>query len=206
MVIRAGMIRPLSFAVFALKALQNSMILTPWGPKAVPTGGAGLAWPAGICILTIALIFFAMAFSLRADACPPRAFSGRPKPAADHLDFFFHLAEIELDGRVAAENADHHLQLAAFQVDLFHLAGERGEGPFHDFDQVALVEVDLAGRPLLGALHLAQHAVELVGLQGRRRVARADEAGHLGRVADRVPALVVQVHLDQYVAGVETLG
>ncbi len=32
------------------------MIFTPWGPKAVPTGGAGLAFPAGHWSLTIVLI------------------------------------------------------------------------------------------------------------------------------------------------------
>ena len=38
--------------VLALNALQNSMMLTPCGPSAVPTGGAGVALPAGICNLT----------------------------------------------------------------------------------------------------------------------------------------------------------
>src|SRR5579871_5747254 len=49
-VITTGMMRPSwSFAdVFALKALQNSMMFTPCGPSAVPTGGAGVAFPAGI--------------------------------------------------------------------------------------------------------------------------------------------------------------
>jgi len=39
--ITTGMISPSwSLAdVLALKDLQNSMILTPWGPNAVPTGG-----------------------------------------------------------------------------------------------------------------------------------------------------------------------
>jgi hypothetical protein len=38
--------------VLALNALQNSMMLTPCGPSAVPTGGAGVALPAGICSFT----------------------------------------------------------------------------------------------------------------------------------------------------------
>src|SRR5690625_4341368 len=45
-------------SVSALYALQNSMMLTPCGPRAVPTGGAGVAWPAGSCTLTSAAIFF----------------------------------------------------------------------------------------------------------------------------------------------------
>jgi membrane-associated PAP2 superfamily phosphatase len=35
-------------------------MLTPCGPKAVPTGGAGLAFPAGHCNFTIAFIGFAI--------------------------------------------------------------------------------------------------------------------------------------------------
>src|SRR5713101_6458115 len=66
MVITTGMIRPSwSLAdVLALNALQNSMILTPCGPSAVPTGGAGVALPAGICSLTCPVTFLAIALSL----------------------------------------------------------------------------------------------------------------------------------------------
>ena len=39
------------------KDVEN-FIATPWGPSAVPTGGAGEAWPAGIWILTSAVTFF----------------------------------------------------------------------------------------------------------------------------------------------------
>ena len=42
-VISTGMIRPFSCWVWALNALQNSMMLTPCWPSAGPTGGAGLA-------------------------------------------------------------------------------------------------------------------------------------------------------------------
>src|SRR5271163_857864 len=38
-----------------LYCLQNSMVWTPCGPSAVPTGGAGVAAPAGSWILTIAV-------------------------------------------------------------------------------------------------------------------------------------------------------
>src|SRR6185503_14379143 len=54
MVTTTGMIRPSCAAVFELKFLQKSMMFTPCGPRAVPTGGAGVALPAGICNLTIA--------------------------------------------------------------------------------------------------------------------------------------------------------
>ena len=57
-VISTGMMVPRWASVLALYALQKSMIATPCGPSAVPTGGAGVACPAGIWILTTALTFF----------------------------------------------------------------------------------------------------------------------------------------------------
>ena len=54
MVTTAGMMSPSWDAVLALKFLQKSMMFTPWGPSAVPTGGAGVALPALICNFTIA--------------------------------------------------------------------------------------------------------------------------------------------------------
>src|SRR6478735_700440 len=45
-------------SVWALYALQKSMMLTPCGPRAVPTGGAGVAAPAWSWTLTSAAIFF----------------------------------------------------------------------------------------------------------------------------------------------------
>ena len=51
-VITTGVGNPFSKAwVCALNALQNSMMFTPCWPRAGPTGGLGLAWPAGICSL-----------------------------------------------------------------------------------------------------------------------------------------------------------
>ena len=50
-VITTGRMSPACFWVVALNSLQNAMILTPRGPSAVPTGGAGFACPAGICNL-----------------------------------------------------------------------------------------------------------------------------------------------------------
>src|SRR3954454_17657486 len=49
---------PRCASVFSLYILQKSMIATPCGPSAVPTGGAGEAPPAGIWILTTAATFF----------------------------------------------------------------------------------------------------------------------------------------------------
>src|SRR5690606_21336073 len=58
-VISTGMIIPAWSEVRALNSLQNPMMFTPACPKAGPTGGAGLALPAGICSLTTLETFLA---------------------------------------------------------------------------------------------------------------------------------------------------
>src|SRR3954452_13670719 len=58
MVISTGITLPRMDSVWALYALQKSMMLTPCGPSAVPTGGAGVAAPAWSCTFTRAAIFF----------------------------------------------------------------------------------------------------------------------------------------------------
>src|SRR5205807_1744182 len=71
------------------------MMLTPCGPSAVPTGGAGVALPAWSSILSTARTFFF------------------PIPTSvDLLD----LQEVELDRRLAAEHVDQDLQLALLDV------------------------------------------------------------------------------------------
>src|SRR4051794_18996888 len=57
-VISTGMMVPTCDSVAALYCLTKSMMPTPCGPSAVPTGGAGVALPAGIWILMIAATFF----------------------------------------------------------------------------------------------------------------------------------------------------
>src|SRR5512137_2159260 len=98
------MIRPSSFAVFALNALQKSMMLTPAWPSAAPTGGAGVALPAGICSLMYPVTFFMKPCLLL-------------RPSALQL---LDLEEDELDRRRQAEDGDHHLEGVAVEVDLLH--------------------------------------------------------------------------------------
>src|SRR4029077_5444594 len=99
------MIVPASCWVCALKALQNSMMLTPCCPRAGPTGGAGFAAPAGICSLICVRTFLAMTGKL------------------DLLD----LVVVDLDGRLAPEDRDQDLELGGVLVDLGDLSGEVGE-------------------------------------------------------------------------------
>src|SRR5580704_8026088 len=106
MVITTGMISPSwSFAeVFALKALQNSMMFTPCGPSAVPTGGAGVALPAGICSFTCAVTFFAISSRL--------------------FLLLFYLQEIQLHRSGAAKNRNQYTQGVALRIDFVHFARE----------------------------------------------------------------------------------
>ena len=68
-VITTGSGRPGSMPwVWALNALQNSMMFRPRWPRAGPMGGDGLALPAGTCSLMKPTIFFAMLCSLRVHA------------------------------------------------------------------------------------------------------------------------------------------
>src|ERR1044071_4466761 len=64
-VITTGIGRPgSSFCVWALNALQNSMMLRPRWPSAGPMGGEGFALPAGTCSLMKPTTFFAIFVSL----------------------------------------------------------------------------------------------------------------------------------------------
>src|ERR1700738_512353 len=157
------------------------MMFTPCGPSAVPTGGAGVALPAGSSILSTARTFFF------------------PIPTSVN---FLDLQEVELDRRLPAEHVDEHLQLALLGVDLVDLAEEVGEGAVHDADALAQLELDPDLRLLLDLL---QDRAKLVLVQRDRLVAGADEAGHPWRVPDDVPGLVGHHHLDQDVTGEDPL-
>src|ERR671920_2371333 len=103
MVISTGITWPRCASVAALYALQNSMMFTPWGPRAVPTGGAGVAAPAFSCTLTSAAIFFfgGMVWFLTW----LRECAGRQAVGSDLLD----LVEAELDRRLPAEDLHERL-------------------------------------------------------------------------------------------------
>src|SRR5580692_3568960 len=162
---------PRWLSVAALYCLQNSMVWTPWGPSAVPTGGAGVADPASSWIFTTASTFF-----FGGIVCLLlRVLSGRLE--------LRDLAEFELDWRLPAEDVDQHLELELVLVDLRDLAREVGERPFLDPDR--LVDLVLEAGP--GALGRSAGAtldldlkdvLDLTSRQRRGLGAGADEARH----------------------------
>src|SRR5690349_3160598 len=98
-VISTGIVVPMSFAVWALNALTNSMMLMPCWPRAGPTGGAG-------------------------EACPPGAWSLMVVSTFLAISDLLHLVVPDLHGRLAPEDGDQDLELAGVLVDLGDLARE----------------------------------------------------------------------------------
>src|SRR5580658_3066462 len=123
------MMLPRWLSVAALYCLTKSMMFTPCGPSAVPTGGAGVAWPAGSCTLTSA----ASLFLLGGIRVFPYLFPGVP--------LLCYLVERQLHGRRAAEVRHQHLELLGVRVDLVHGRGQRGERPGHHGNRLADLEV-----------------------------------------------------------------
>src|ERR1700744_3543120 len=102
-----------SFCVLALNCLQKSMMFKPCGPRAVPTGGAGVALPAGSCNLIVVCLFFAMSL--------PQKFVLLAK--------LFYARKIQFHRRRTAENRYRNFQAAVIAVDFFHGAVEISERP-----------------------------------------------------------------------------
>src|SRR6185436_11734281 len=188
---------PMYCWVCSLYCRQNSMMFTPCWPSAVPTGGAGVAWPARIWSLTTASTFFfaILGHLLRYE---------RP-PGLPHAGWFLdlrHLVEGELDRRLPVEDVHEHLQLALVQVDLADRAVEVGERSRDDPHHVVLLESEAELRLHLLLLH-RQDLLHLTTRERRGLASRPgrDEPRHPGRVPDDVPRVVVVDHLDQEVAG-----
>src|SRR5947209_5307714 len=144
MVISTGMTLPGLSSVAALYCLQNSMVCTPWGPSAVPTGGAGVALPAGSWIFTMAVTRrLAMTQQTSLNKMGSRTRVVARLELGD-------LGELELDRRLPAEDVHENLELHLVLVDLGDRAGEVGERPFLDPHRLTRLVVE-AGPGLLGA-------------------------------------------------------
>src|SRR6516164_5938112 len=106
-----GMTMPGWSLVAALNSLQKPMMFTPCWPRAGPTGGAGLAWPAGICNLICPVIFFAIS-NVRlyhGDDRPVGARGCGPGLQTPTLAFF-HLPVFQFHWSVSAENIHGYFQ------------------------------------------------------------------------------------------------
>src|SRR5918996_1175895 len=198
MVISTGTTLPACAWVAALYCLQNSMMFTAWGPRAVPTGGAGVAWPAVSSILSTAVT--RRRRPPWGGMCRYSLQNGQVRRWSELL----HLVEGELDRRLAAEDRDQDLELLLVGVDLGDRAGQLGERAGGDGDRLADLPLD-RWLELLDRLGLEDLGHFLLGQRGRLGPG-ADEPGHAGRVADHVPGVVVQVHADQQVAGEDLAG
>src|SRR5579885_3039655 len=191
--ISTGVIRPFSCAVCALKALQNSMMLTPCWPSAGPTGGAGFACPPGICSLMTVRIFFAM-FRVRA----ARLQSGTRSTSIQLL----HLVESELELHLRARPLGGRGARLPDPVDLAlpqrhglragaDEAGHAGRVLDHRPRVVVQVHVHehVAGEDALLRLHL------LPVLRLDHLLGRDDDAAEAGPLPHRLDA-VLEVGLD----------
>src|ERR1700722_2561500 len=142
-------------SVAALYCLTKSMMLTPCGPRAVPTGGAGVAAPAFSCTLTIAAIFFFLGaisgslphclfltvcsyFSCTGPNLRRVLATGRPGGRSDLGD----LLERKLDRSLPAEDRDQHLELLGIGVDLVHRGRQGRERPVHHGNRLPDLEID----------------------------------------------------------------
>src|SRR5680860_895968 len=189
------------------------MMFNPWGPSAVPTGGAGVAWPAWIWIFTTAASFF-LAISLGSSSELPAPLGcharltpdghGRPHSCGLELG---DLTELELHGGLAAEDVDEHLEPRPVEVNLADDARELGERPRGHPDLLGDLVLEARARLLLRCalgLH-AQDVLDLAPRQGGRLRATSDEAGDARGVAHDIPRVVIQSHASEQVPGEDLL-
>src|ERR1700722_5358910 len=177
MVISTGMTLPRWVSVAALYCFTKSMMLTPCGPSAVPTGGAGVAWPAFSCTLTRAATFFFLgAIELRTSltGCAGNCFCAVLVAAPCCRSDLADLIEGQLDRGLPAEDRDQHLELLGVRIDLVDGGRQRGERAVHHGNRLADLEVDGGGPHGLRLLdrlllrHRGQQASHLIQAQRRR--------------------------------------
>src|SRR5688500_9396990 len=130
-----GIVVPMSFAVWALNALTNSMMLMPCWPSAGPTGGAGEACPPGACSLIVVRTFF-IVFRLPGEMLVPRTrlprssrLRRRTRDRRRRYSYLLDLIVADLYRRLAAEDRHEDLELRGVLVDLGDLAGEVRQRP-----------------------------------------------------------------------------
>src|SRR5947208_12580972 len=122
MVSSTGMTWPTNCCVASLYCRQKSMMFTPCCPRAVPTGGAGVAWPALICSFTMAVTFLrgrrspsATSIHLLRSKRPGPGLPPSSRLLAPALDLG-DLVEAELDRGLPVEDVHQDLELALVYV------------------------------------------------------------------------------------------
>src|ERR1700731_226156 len=109
-----------SLAVLALNCLQKSMMFKPCGPSAVPTGGAGVALPAGNCNLIVVCTFLAMSL--------PQIIFFVSRVSAQLLN----ARKIQFYWRRTPENRYRNLQPAVVPINFLDRAVEIRKRPVHN--------------------------------------------------------------------------
>src|ERR687897_1080182 len=155
------------------------------GPRAGPTGGAGLACPPVICN-----------FNLRATRRP------RPLPMKILSLELRYLVERELHGRLAPEDRDEHFQPRLIHVDIRDRTREVRERSPNNLDR--LPDLVIHRRlDLLARLDLAwmQEPLHLGPAESERLLPGAHDLSDSRRLAYELPGRVVHVHVHEDVAG-----
>src|SRR5688500_197140 len=156
------------------------MMFTPCWPSAGPTGGAGLAAPAGTWSLTNPETFFAIGLVA------------------------LQLGVVQFDRGRTSEQADFHLDLAFVVVDLLYGAREIREWAFRDFHHLTISERYFFLRlELFFHRSEAEDLVHFVVAQWLRFRAGAHELDHALDIVDHVHGALIRTHLHQHVARVE---
>src|SRR5437879_1392477 len=144
------MTMPASSLVAALNSLQKAMMLTPCWPRAGPTGGAGLAAPAGICNLICPVIFFAIVREWNVgmmEKCNDGQSALAQYSIIPSFLFiflaFFHLPVFQFDRGIPAENIDRYLEFAPLRLDFLDNAAEIEEGTIVNLDGFTDFKVNL---------------------------------------------------------------
>src|SRR5262249_2278617 len=82
-------------------------------------------------------------------------------------------------------------------------AGEAGEGTFADTHRLVLLELDLELRLFLAVGDAVDNLVDLVFRKRSGLLTSADKSGDARGAFHHVPDVIVHVHFDQDIAGIE---
>src|SRR5689334_9718834 len=166
-----GITRPACSLVLALNSLQNPMMLTPCWPSAGPTGGAGLACPAGICNLICPVIFFAIL-----------------KIQCSVFLALLHLPVFQFHWRIPPENVHRDLQLSSFRLHFLDHPAKVKERSVIDLNSLADIEADLRFLMLFRGGNLVLDRLHFVRRSRRGRLS-TDEPDYPLRFFDKIPWL-----------------